>query len=144
MNSLMAFSNGASLNNIFGSLSDPTRRDILKRVAKRALSVSQIAKAYKLTFAAISKHLMVLQKLNLWGPKNFTTKVDKMDFKVGGEWRFVHTDDKGNEFGFHGVYKEIVPNKKISDSFNFEGIPAGHELVETMVLEDLGNGKTKA
>lgn len=78
-----------------------------------------------------------------WGPANFVTKAEKMDFRVGGEWRYVHSSN-GQEFGFHGVYKEIIPNEKISDTFNFEGIPAGHELVETMVLEDLGNGQTKA
>jgi uncharacterized protein YndB with AHSA1/START domain len=79
-----------------------------------------------------------------WGPAQFQTKVDKMDFRVGGEWRFVHVGPGEQEFGFHGVYKEIVPNKKISDTFNFEGIPAGHEMVETMVLEALDDSKTKA
>lgn len=78
-----------------------------------------------------------------WGPKQFTTIVDKMDFRPGGEWRFVHRDDKGNEFGFHGVYKEITAPSLVSDTFNFEGIPAGHEMVETMTLEDAGEGKTK-
>jgi uncharacterized protein YndB with AHSA1/START domain len=78
-----------------------------------------------------------------WGPGKFTMVVDKMDFRVGGQWRFIHKDDKGNEFAFHGIYKEIVPIERVSDTFNFEGIPPGHELVETMTLEDLGNGQTK-
>jgi uncharacterized protein YndB with AHSA1/START domain len=77
-----------------------------------------------------------------WGPRQFTTVVDKMDFRVGGEWRFVHKNDQG-EYGFHGVYKEITKPSLVSDTFNFEGVPTGHEMVETMVLEDLGNGKTK-
>jgi len=54
-----------NLDNIFSSLSDPTRRDILRRVARKPLSVGQIARHYKLTFAAISKHLQVLQKAKL-------------------------------------------------------------------------------
>ena len=54
-----------NLDNIFGSLSDPTRRDILKRVAKKSLTIGEIAKHYKLTFAAISKHLQVLQRAKL-------------------------------------------------------------------------------
>ena len=54
-----------SLDNIFSSLADPTRRDILKRVSHKELSVSQIAKPYKLTFAAVSKHLIVLEKAKL-------------------------------------------------------------------------------
>lgn len=54
-----------SLDTIFSSLADPTRRDILRRVAKRALSVSEIAEPYNLTFAAVSKHIKVLEKARL-------------------------------------------------------------------------------
>jgi len=78
-----------------------------------------------------------------WGPARFETVVDKMDFQVGGQWRFVHKGS-GQEFAFHGVYKKIEQPSLIADTFNFEGVPEGHEMVETMVLEDLGNGKTKA
>lgn len=53
------------LDSIFGSLADPTRRDILKRVAVAELSVGDIAKYYDMTFAAISKHLKVLEKAKL-------------------------------------------------------------------------------
>lgn len=53
------------LDSIFASLADATRRDILKRVAKQELSISEIAKHYKLTFAAISKHLKILEKAKL-------------------------------------------------------------------------------
>lgn len=54
-----------TLDTIFGSLSDRTRRDILRRVAKKELSVNEIAQSYDLTVAAISKHLMVLQRAKL-------------------------------------------------------------------------------
>jgi DNA-binding transcriptional ArsR family regulator len=54
-----------SLDSIFSSLADPTRRDILRRVSKKELSVGQIAKHYKLTFAAVAKHLSVLAKAGL-------------------------------------------------------------------------------
>lgn len=53
------------LNSVFSSLADPTRRDILKRVAKKELSIGDIAKHYDLSFAAISKHLVVLEKAKL-------------------------------------------------------------------------------
>jgi DNA-binding transcriptional ArsR family regulator len=53
------------LNSVFGSLSDPTRRDILKRVSKQSLSVSEIAIHYQLTFAAVAKHLDVLHRAKL-------------------------------------------------------------------------------
>jgi len=53
------------LDNVFGSLADATRRDILTRVADKELSVSEIAQPYSLTFAAVSKHLIVLEKARL-------------------------------------------------------------------------------
>jgi uncharacterized protein YndB with AHSA1/START domain len=70
-----------------------------------------------------------------WGPKRFTTKVDKMDVRPGGVWRFVHRDAEGNEYAFHGVYHEILPNERVVDTFEFEGMP-GHVSLETMTLEE--------
>ena len=54
-----------SLDSVFGSLADPTRRDILRRVAHRDLSVSQIALPYRMSLAAISKHLKILESAKL-------------------------------------------------------------------------------
>lgn len=53
------------LDSIFGSLSDPTRRDILRRVAVAEHTVGELAARYNLTFAAVSKHLKVLEKAHL-------------------------------------------------------------------------------
>jgi DNA-binding transcriptional ArsR family regulator len=54
-----------NLDSIFSSLSDPTRRDILRRVSEQQLSVGAIARPYDLTFAAVSKHLKVLETAKL-------------------------------------------------------------------------------
>ena len=54
-----------SLDSIFGSLADPTRRDILQRLAVREQSIGDIAKNYDMSFAAVSKHLKVLEKASL-------------------------------------------------------------------------------
>jgi DNA-binding transcriptional ArsR family regulator len=53
------------LDSVFGSLSDPTRRDILKRLGRKSMTVSEIAEPYDLTFAAVAKHLEVLQAAGL-------------------------------------------------------------------------------
>lgn len=55
----------SELDYIFGSLSDATRRDILARVAQAEFSVSELVAKYDLSFAAISKHLKVLQLAGL-------------------------------------------------------------------------------
>lgn len=54
-----------SLDAIFGSLSDPTRRDILKRISDRSMSVGSIAGYYTFSFAGVAKHLEVLERAGL-------------------------------------------------------------------------------
>lgn len=54
-----------SLDLIFTALADSTRRSILERVAKVEMSIGEIAEHYQLTFAAISKHVKVLERANL-------------------------------------------------------------------------------
>lgn len=53
------------LDTIFNSLSDSTRRDILTRVARREYSVGELVAQYHVSFAAISKHLKVLEGAGL-------------------------------------------------------------------------------
>lgn len=53
------------LDLLFAALADTTRRSILARVARQELSIGEIARHYGLTFAAISKHIKVLEKANL-------------------------------------------------------------------------------
>jgi DNA-binding transcriptional ArsR family regulator len=54
-----------SLTAIFACLSDPTRRDILRRVAKRGLAIGEIAETYPMSFAAVAKHIEVLARAEL-------------------------------------------------------------------------------
>lgn len=53
------------LDSMFHALADATRRDILARVSKMECSISELAKPYALSFAAIAKHISVLERANL-------------------------------------------------------------------------------
>src|SRR4051812_44580385 len=55
----------STLDDIFLSLANTTRRDILRRLRPRSHSVGELAGHYDLTFAAISKHLQVLERAKL-------------------------------------------------------------------------------
>jgi uncharacterized protein YndB with AHSA1/START domain len=77
-----------------------------------------------------------------WGPRTTTTIVDKMDVQPGGLWRYIHQNNDGNEYGFNGVYQEVVAPERLSYTFEFEPM-AGHICVETITFEALPNGKTK-
>lgn len=53
------------LDQIFHALSDTTRRDILSRLVKNDLSIKTLADDYKMTLAAVSKHIKVLVSAQL-------------------------------------------------------------------------------
>ena len=74
-----------------------------------------------------------------WGPARYATTIDKLDARPGGAWRFVQKGPDG-EFGFRGVFKEIVPPQRVVMTFEWEGLP-GHISVNTLVLEERG-GRT--
>ena len=50
---------------LFHALSDPTRRDILRRSLAGEHSVSALALKYEMSFAAVQKHVAVLEKAGL-------------------------------------------------------------------------------
>ena len=74
------------------------------------------------------------------GPRRHEMIVDHWDCRTGGSYRYVHASD-GNEFGFHGCFHDVAPNR-IVQTFTFEGFPEQVAL-ETLVLEDLGGGRTR-
>lgn len=77
-----------------------------------------------------------------WGPEKYPVEVERMEFKVGGGWRFMCQDEAGNSFAFSGTYRVIEPPHKLVQTFNFEPMGPGHESVETSLLKDLGDGRT--
>jgi DNA-binding transcriptional ArsR family regulator len=58
--------NDAELNRLFRALADATRRDIVARVlAGRPATVSELASRYDMSFAAVQKHVAVLEGAGL-------------------------------------------------------------------------------
>lgn len=55
----------SDVDRIFRALADATRRDILRRALAGEASVSQLAAAYDMSFAAVQKHVAVLEGAGL-------------------------------------------------------------------------------
>lgn len=55
----------AATDDVFRALADGTRRDILRRSADGDVSVSRLAEAYPMSFAAVHKHVSVLERAGL-------------------------------------------------------------------------------
>jgi uncharacterized protein YndB with AHSA1/START domain len=69
-----------------------------------------------------------------------TMVICENDLRVGGRYRFVHRTPDGQEFGFHGEYREIVRPERVVRTFVFEPMP-DHEALETLTLEE-SDGET--
>jgi DNA-binding transcriptional ArsR family regulator len=54
-----------TVDELFHALADATRRDILRRCLADAPSVSRLADAYPMSFAAVQKHVAVLERAGL-------------------------------------------------------------------------------
>lgn len=85
-----------------------------------------------------------------WGPRGFTTRIDEMDFEVGGSFKYTMLDGEENEYPSVGVYQEIVKPKRIVATDEFgdfdqneqaapEGLPTG--MITTTAFEE-SDGKT--
>jgi len=75
-----------------------------------------------------------------WGPHGMKTRVDELDFRVGGAWRYVMVSPDGGEYPQRGEFQEIVPPELIVTSAIFEyggSMPAQHAVL-TYRFEDLG------
>jgi uncharacterized protein YndB with AHSA1/START domain len=77
------------------------------------------------------------------GPRGYEMVLETFEPYSGGRYRYIHKDQNGNEFGFHGVFHEISEELMIQ-TFEFEGLPEnGHVTLDTMRLESLPGDRTR-
>ena len=70
-----------------------------------------------------------------WGPRGHTTRVDKMDVRPGGAWRFISGTSAADETAFRGEYREVKAPERIVQTFEWEPM-AGHISVETATFTE--------
>jgi uncharacterized protein YndB with AHSA1/START domain len=74
-----------------------------------------------------------------WGPRRLELVRCEIDLRVGGGYTFVHRAPDGQEFGFHGEYREIDPPHRLVVTFIYDGAPED-ESVETSSFEAADGG----
>ncbi|MDT7697492.1 MAG: hypothetical protein QOI75_6862, partial [Pseudonocardiales bacterium] len=75
-----------------------------------------------------------------WSGHRGEVTLVEIDLRVGGAWRYVMVATGGFEVGFHGEYREIVPNERIVSTEVYEGMPDA-EAVNTLTLTE-AKGRT--
>lgn len=91
----------------------------------------------ELVFRAYSDPELIVQWL---GPRKYTMSLDAWDARDGGTWRYTHSDDQGNAWGFHGVFHGDQTPDGMLQTFEFDGWP-GHVSLESIRFEER-DGKT--
>ncbi len=95
----------------------------------------------ELVFKAFSDPAILVRFL---GPDNMTMKVEHYNFKSGGSYRYVHTDEHGNEYAFRGCIHEVSAPDIAIQTFEFEGMPQkGHVSLDTSLFEALPGNRTR-
>jgi uncharacterized protein YndB with AHSA1/START domain len=78
------------------------------------------------------------------GPNGLDTWFDVFEPVSGGKYKFTQKDKDGNQYSFHGVTHEVVPNERIIGTFEFDGLPeTGHVTLETTRFEALPENRTR-
>jgi uncharacterized protein YndB with AHSA1/START domain len=73
-----------------------------------------------------------------WSAGHGEMTVADIDLRVGGKWRYVMIANQGFEVGFHGEYREIVPDERIVSTEVYEGMPEGEALNTLTLAEEDG------
>jgi uncharacterized protein YndB with AHSA1/START domain len=92
----------------------------------------QVDAPRELVFRAFTEPDLLVQWL---GPRDYVMEIDRYEVRDGGRWRYVHRDQDGNEFGFHGVFHGDPTPDQMVQTFEFEGAP-GHVQLDTARLEE--------
>lgn len=79
-----------------------------------------------------------------WGPNGFTTTIEKMDVRPGGEWKHVMHGPDGTDYPNHSVFQEVVKPERIvySHGGSKPGDP-GVSFVSTWTFEALPGNRTR-
>ena len=86
----------------------------------------------ELVFRAFTEPDLLVQWL---GPRKFTMTIERYDLHDGGTYRYLHEDDAGNAYGFHGVFHGDPSLDGMVQTFEFEGAP-GNVSMDTLTFEE--------
>jgi len=76
------------------------------------------------------------------GPHYLKMEVEEYDFQPGGKWRYIHSDDEGNEYVFFGEFLELRQPEYMKQTFNFVMEPEIPGSIDEADFQELEGGRT--
>lgn len=84
----------------------------------------------------VFRAFMEPELLSRWlGPRRTTMTIDEFDPRDAGRYRYIHRDEQGNSYAFHGVFHGDPTLDGAVQTFEYEGAP-GHVSLDTLTLEE--------
>jgi uncharacterized protein YndB with AHSA1/START domain len=77
-----------------------------------------------------------------WHANRGEVTVCEADVRVGGAWRYVMVTPDGLEVGFHGEYREVVPDERLVSTEWYEGAPDSPPTLNTATFVEAGGRTT--
>ncbi len=94
--------NNESLDRTFAALADPTRRGILEQLSRGETRVTELARPYRMSLPAVSKHLRVLEKAGLIlrarHGREHRIRVDPQPIRRARDWISFYADAWQQQF----------------------------------------------
>ena len=117
---------------------EPTVKATITTPADREIRIERIFNAPReRVWKAMTDPKLVAQ---WWGRGNKLV-IERLEVERGGHWRFVEHSAEGVH-GFEGRFSEVTPPERVVQTFEWDGMP-GHVALDTLTLEDLGDGRTR-
>lgn len=125
------------VSRIFHALADPTRRQILERLSEGPLPVGELARPYRMSPAAVSKHLKVLEAAGLvrherhaqWRPRWF----DAAPLQPAAEWLEAYRAFWANSFD--SLAEHLGQTESWEPPTGAQGTPTGETSTQTGGME---------
>jgi len=75
------------------------------------------------------------------GPRYLTMAIEEYDFRPGGKWKYIHSDDSNN-YVFFGEFLELNQPEYMKQTFCFVMEPAIPPSIDELELIELKGGRT--
>jgi DNA-binding transcriptional ArsR family regulator len=114
-----------TLSRIFSALADPTRRDMVARLAEADATVNQLAEPYRMTLQAVYKHLRVLEGAGLVsrprGPQPRSVHLEAEVFDLMDEWIEQYRRRAEERYRRLDAVLAVMSDNDVSDNDEKEG-----------------------
>ncbi|MCU1362657.1 MAG: putative glutathione S-transferase-related transrane protein [Acidimicrobiaceae bacterium] len=107
------------------------------------LPIITIERTFASTPSQVFRAFVEPELFSRWnGPQSIEARIEHWDARTGGSWRYAAWREGERIAGFYGSFHEIRPDKRLVQTFTYDGAPDGVSL-DTTTFTALPDGGTR-